>query len=173
MAKVRLLVDLPDSSSQLIQGLRKKGLRYEQVQSLQFLLAELSSGMTSARVNVQIGNENGESASGTLTISSSGAQSVSINGEALTGGTDYVIANLSASAIALNLAAAIRSSQKSKVQAVLAEASGAVVTVLAKEAGAVGNLIALAATGAAAAGASTLAGGSDPTQNIYLFNRKA
>jgi hypothetical protein len=173
MAKVRVFVDLPQSSAQLQQSLANDGLRYEQLQSMQFLLAELSAGIAEGRVNVQVGDAGGASSVGKFTFSSSGASSISINGEALVGGTDYVIENLSASEVALNAAEAIRNSQSSKIQAVMAEASGADVNLVAKEAGEVGDLITTTATGAAAADTATLEDGEEPEQQIYLFNRKA
>lgn len=173
MAKVRILIDMPISSDQLLDSYSEAGFKYEQLQQVQFILAELASGMAEGRMNLQIGDENGDSAAGTVTISGSGAQSVTINGQALAGGTAYAIANLSASEVAANLAEAIRNSSGSRVQAVLAEASGAVVTLTAKEAGLVGNAITTTATGAAAASGATLSGGTEPSQRIYLFNRKA
>lgn len=173
MAKVRLLLDMPQSSAQLLAKLGAQGFRYEQLQELSSLLAGLALGTDAARANVQIGSEDGASSTGTLTVSGSGASSASINGQALTGGTHYAISGLTAAQIATNLAEAIRNSQSSKVQAVLAEASGAVVTVTAKEAGLVGDLIALAGTGTVAASASTLASGAEPTQRSYAFNMKS
>ena len=174
MAKVRVLLDMAQSSSQLLGKVGgNEKLRYEQLRDISNLLSGLSLGMEAARANIQIGDEDGASASGVVTISSSGAQSVSVNGVALVGGTDYVIANLSASDVAANLASAIRNSPKSRVQAVLADASGATVVVVAKEAGDVGNMITISATGAAAASGANLVGGVDPSQRIYSFNRKA
>lgn len=173
MAKIRLMIDMPQSSHELLSRYDNNALKYEQVQDMGVLLNALSLGMEEGRINIQIGEEDGVSSSGEFTVSGSGAQSVTINGEVLTGGSDYDIANLSASEIALNLAEAIRNSQSSRIQAVLAEADGAVVSLLAKETGEVGDLISIAASGAVSASAANLAGGSDPAQRILLFNRKA
>jgi hypothetical protein len=148
------------------------GLKYEQMQDLSNFLQGLKAGSESAVAILEIGDGSGGalSASGQVTIAGSGAQSVTINGGALTGGTDYVIANLSVSEIAANIVEAITNSQLSRVQSVYASSSAGVVSLFAKSAGTVGNLVTTTATGAAAAGAATLASGAEGTQRVLKFN---
>jgi hypothetical protein len=149
-----------------------EGLKYEQLQDLSNFLKGLKGGQESAFGVIEIGegSDGGLSASGLVTIAGSGAQSVTINGGALTGGTDYDIANLSATEIAANIVAAISNSQSSRVQSVYAESSGAVVSLFSKPAGEVGNLVTTTATGDASASGATLASGAEGSQRVLKFN---
>jgi hypothetical protein len=133
------------------------------------ILRALESGSDAASVNISIGVGDGAAASGAFTIASSGAQSVTINGKALTGGTNYIIANLSVTDIASNIVAAVNASVDSRLMAVQAASAAGVVTVTARQAGALGNMFTTTATGAASAGAATLADGSDASQNVLNF----
>lgn len=148
------------------------GLRSEQLQDLSNFLQGLKAGTEAGLMVLEIGEGSGGafSASGQVTIAGSGAQSVTINGGALTGGTHYAIANLSASQIAANIVEAISNSQSSRVQSVYAESSGAVVSLFNKTAGEVGNLVTLAATGAASASGANLASGAEGTERVLKFN---
>lgn len=148
------------------------GQKYEQLQNVINYLKGLESGTEAGIMVLEVGAGMGgaTSASGEVTVSGSGAQSVTINGQALTGGSDYAIANLSASEIASNIVRAITDSQNSRIQSVYARAEGSVVVVEAKSAGTVGNLISLAASGAAAASVAALEGGAEGSQRIIKFN---
>ena len=174
-SKIKMVAEIAKSSAQLKDSWEKAGFRYEQAQEIDNFLRGLIAGTQSAILSVEIGDAPGDgtAASGVITISGSGAQSVTINGGALTGGTDYDIANLSASEIAENLASAIAESSSSRVQSVMAEVSGATVILKSKSGGEVGNLVTLAATGDAAASVSNLEGGSDDGQDVYKFNGKS
>ena len=143
------------------------GGKYENMEALKSYCQALLGGNQAAIVETSAG---AEAADGTLTIASSGAQSVTISGTTLTGGTAYAISGLSAAQIALNLAAAINASSDPQVQLVEASASAAVVTVVSKANGVIGNLIATTATGAASAQQATLAGGVSGTPVVMKFN---
>ena len=125
-----------------------------------------AGGMQSAELQVQDGSD---SANGTFTVASSGAQTLTIAGVALTGGTSYTIANLAASAIAQNIADAINDSVNTSVQLVGATVSGADVTVTSLNPGLVGNYIPISATGAVSASGATLANGTAGTLNVYQY----
>lgn len=173
VSKLNLFVKVNKSSAQIKNQVEDtSGLKYEQLQEVTNFLQGLKAGTDAGIVILEVGKGAGaaESASGQITIAGSGAQSVTINGQALTGGTDYVIANLSATQIAANIVEAITNSQNSRVQSVYGSSSGAVVTLEAKAAGTVGNLITTTATGQASASASTLVGGAEGSQRVLKFN---
>lgn len=167
--KIKVVVEMPKSSLHIKSQYEKPGEAKEQLKSLETLIKALNSGAESGLVCVEVGDAGagGEAASGEITISGSGAQSVTINGATLTGGTEYEIANLSNSKIAEKLAKAIADSQSSRVRAVIAEASSNKVILKAASGGQVGNLITLAATGDASASGANLSGGVDGVQHIY------
>jgi uncharacterized protein YbjT (DUF2867 family) len=120
-------------------------------------------------MNVTIGDGDGEFATGEATVASSGAQSLTINGKALTGGTDYDIANLSVTEIAENIVAVVNASTDSRLQVVKASNVAGVVTIDARQPGVIGNLYTLAATGAVSVSGANLASGSDATQFIFVY----
>lgn len=173
VSKLNLYLQISKSDAQVEAALQAvKSSKYDQLQLVSNLLQGLKGGQEAALAVLEVGNGSGSSASAasSVTISGNGAQSVTINGKALVGGTDYVRAGLTPTQIAVNLAKAINESQSSLVQAVMAEAVAAVVQLKAKAAGEVGNLVTLTATGAAAATDATLVGGVDGPQNILKFN---
>lgn len=173
VSKINMFMKVALSSAEIkSRAENTSGLKYEQFQDLSNFMQGLKGGQESAIVILEIGEGSGGalSASGQVTIAGSGAQSVTINGGALTGGTDYVIADKSATEIAANIVEAITNSQSSRVQSVYAEASGAVVNVFNKVAGEVGNLVTLAATGDASASGANLASGAEGTQRVLKFN---
>lgn len=141
--------------------------RYDVAGKLESLMQSLQGGYDKAILEVAMGSE---AAQGTFTLSGSGASSVTIEGDTLTGGSDYEIASLSAAEIAVNLADAINSSSSGNIQLVDAQASGAVVTVTARSGGIIGNKIAISATGAAAASGSQLSGGTSGELKVFNFN---
>lgn len=172
-SKINMFIKVPLSSLEIKSRVQDiKSSRYEQLQLVKNFLRALEGSQESGIMNLEIGDGSGDalSASGTVTISGSGAQSVSINGAALTGGTDYVIADKTATEIAANIVEAITNSQSSRVQSVYANNSAGVVSLFAKSAGEVGNLITTTATGDAAASAATLEEGAEGVQNILKFN---
>lgn len=169
-ARIRITTDLTNAGlNGLLNG--DSGLKYEEVRDLITFLQGLSGGVYAASLDMVIGAQGGAAASGTLTIASNAASSVSINGVTLTGGSSYVIAGQSANQVAANIAAAINASNDTRLLAVQASASGAVVTVSSYEVGFVGNNITIAATGAASASGASLAGGAEPVHVVYSFNR--
>jgi len=173
VSKISLFIKVPLSSAEIKNRVQDiKSSRYEQLQLVKNFLRSLEGSQEAGIINLEIGDGSGDavSATGLVTIAGSGAQSVSINGTSLTGGTDYVIANLSASDIAANILQAITDSQSSRVQSVYASQSGATITLNAKAAGTVGNLITTTATGNASVGGATLGSGVEGTQNVLKFN---
>jgi hypothetical protein len=173
VSKISLFIKVPLSSAEIKNRVQDiKSSRYEQVQLVKNFLKGLEGSQEAGIVNLEIGDGSGDavSATGLVSIAGSGAQSVTINGASLTGGTDYVIANLSASDIAANLLQAITDSQSSRVQSVYGELSGSTVVLKAKSAGTVGNLVTTTATGDASVGGSTLDSGVEGTQNVLKFN---
>lgn len=154
-----------------LQGKIDTGSSRVCMQSVMNLLRGLVGGQEAAVVNVMLGVGDGTAASGTLTISANTAQSVTINGKLLTGGTDYVIATLTASQIGDNIVAAVNSSTNSRLQAVIASNNAGVVTISARDPGAIGNVYTLAATGAAASSGANLSGGVDATQHSFNMNK--
>jgi hypothetical protein len=120
-------------------------------------------------MNVVIGVGDGVAASATVTVASNSAQSVTINGKALVGGTDYVIATLTATQIGDNIVAAIAASVDSRLMAVKAVNVAGVVTISAQQPGSIGNVYTLAATGAASASGAVLSGGTDATQFKFTY----
>jgi hypothetical protein len=141
--------------------------RYDAAGKLESLMQSLQGGFDKAIVEVAEGSE---AAEGTFTLSGSGASAVSVEGDILVGGTDYEIANLSASQIAVNLADAINDSASGNVQLVDAQAAGAVVTVTARSGGIIGNKIAIAASGAASVSGALLSGGTSGDLKVFKFN---
>lgn len=134
-------------------------------------LRALKSGAASATIQVTAGLQAGTAASGTLTIASNSAQSVTINGVLFTGGSDYVISAQTVTVIAASIAALINASTSGYLSPVVATSALGVVTVTAKHPALVSNLFTLAATGAASASGANLTGGTDPTQEVFTFNR--
>src|SRR6266853_3094726 len=133
MSRIRIWLDT-DLTQPGLEGkivLSDSDSRWESVRDVINYCKGLSNGDEGARANIMLGEGDGAGASGTFTIASSGAQSVTINGATLTGGTDYTIANLSATQIAANIAEAIEDSTDSRIQAVRASSSAGVVTVTA------------------------------------------
>jgi hypothetical protein len=141
--------------------------RYDAAGKLESLMQSLQGGFDKAILEVA---QDSDAAQGTFTLSGSGSSAVSVEGDILVGGTDYEIANLSASEIAVNLADAINGSASGNVQLVDAEAAGAVVTVTARSGGIIGNKLAIAASGAASVSGATLAGGTSGELKVFKFN---
>lgn len=169
-ARIRITTDLSNAGLVgLLAG--SQGRKREATQDVITFLRGLEGGMRAATLDVVVGTQGGAAASGTLTVASNSASSVSVNGVALTGGTDYVIAGQTAAQIAANIQAAIAASIDTRLLAVQASVAAAVITVSSYEMGLVGNNIALAATGAVTASAATLAGGAEPVIELYRFNR--
>jgi hypothetical protein len=146
-----------------------QGDKYNVVAGVINLLRALESGSNEGSMNVTIGDGDGEFATGEATVASSGAQSLTINGKALTGGTDYDIANLSVTEIAENIVAVVNASTDSRLQVVKASNVAGVVTIDARQPGVIGNLYTLAATGAVSVSGANLASGSDATQFIFVY----
>lgn len=167
--RLRLWIDSPLTQTELGNRVSDTS-RYVNQEKVIDYLRGLMAGTEAASVDMLVGVGSGTAASGTLTISANTAQSVTINGKTLTGGTDYVIATLSVTQIAANIVAAIAASTDSRLKAVSATSALGVVTVTAREPGAIGNIQTLAATGAGAAGAATLAGGVDAAITKFNFN---
>jgi hypothetical protein len=146
-----------------------QGDKYNVVAGVINLLRALESGSDEGSMNVSIGDGDGEFAEGDLTIASSGAQSVTINGKALAGGTDYDIANLSVTEIAENIVAVVNASTDSRLQAVKASNVAGVVTIKARIPGSIGNVYTTTATGAASAEGAVLSGGTNATQFVFEY----
>lgn len=170
LASIKITTDFTDAG---LNGLLKPDsqLRRESLQKLITFLHGLEGGQYAGTVSIVVGLQGGTLASGTLTIASNSAQSVSINGVTLTGGTDYVISGKTATQIAAEIVSVVSASSDSRLKAVSASSVAGVVTVKSASPGLVGNNIALAATGAASASGADLSGGTDPVSEILSFNR--
>lgn len=164
-SKITFRVQSAVSQTQLQNDVVAQGGR-NQATKLKNFLSACESGAGAAVITVL----NQASAAGTATIASSGAQSFTVNGDTLTGGTDYVIANLTATQCAVNLAAAINSSTDGNIQLVSAQSLAAVVTVTAKDSGLVGNLIPISGSGTITASGVTLAGGTSGTASVHQYS---
>ncbi len=166
MSQLNYRLKSQKSQGALEQKLLDSG-KYESMEKLKVFCQSLAGGAERGIFEVA---EDSDAATGDFTIASSGAQSVTIAGSTLTGGTDYDIANLSASQIAANLADAINDSSDGNVQLVDAEASGAAVTVTCKVNGLLGNQLAISATGAASASGTELSDGTSGSMHVLDFN---
>ncbi len=140
----------------------------EQGQLLENYVRACMGGLESAEWQLL---EGADSATGTFTVASSGAQSLTIAGVTLTGGSSYDIAGLSAAEVALNIVDAINDSQSPALQLVGAEVgpSSDIVKVQALNDGLVGNYIPISASGAITASGSELSGGSSGELKVYQF----
>lgn len=170
MSRIRLLIDTNLSQVQLENKMKEpSGRPQEGLQEIMNFMRGLKAGTESASMQVLLGNGTGTPASGTLTISANTAQSVTINGKLLTGGTDYVIAAQSVTQIAAAIAVVVNASTDSRLSALSATSALGVVTLTARAPGAIGNVQSLAATGAAAASGALLTGGVDAAIVTYSF----
>lgn len=169
-ARIKIITDMSDTAlNQLIAP--KAGFKYESVRDLSTWLQGLSAGAYAATLNIVVGAQGGAAATGSITIAGNSAQTAVINGKLFTGGTDYVIATLTAAEIAINLAAAINASTDTRVSALSAVASNDQVLLTAFDVGFIGNQITTTATGDASAAGAKLTGGLEPTLQEMDFNR--
>jgi hypothetical protein len=165
----RLQININSPHSQVeLENRIDQGSKYNVINGIQHLLQGFEGGNEEGSLNVSIGAGDGVQAEEDVTIASSGAQSVTINGKALTGGTDYDIADLSVTEIAENIVSVVNASTDSRLSPVVASNVAGVVTIKSRVAGEIGNVYTLAATGAASAGAAVLSGGTESTQ--YEFD---
>ncbi len=142
------------------------GSRYVQAEKVSDFLSGLKGGAKRAVLEIPVDST---AATGLFTVASSGAQTVTIEGVTLTGGTDYTIANQTVAQVVANLAEAINDSDLNQ----LVEASvysATEVFVEAKWPGVLGNEIDTSASGAVSAGAAALAGGASGELRVFEFN---
>ena len=170
--RIKLLIDSVHSQTELQSRIELSDGNGKNVTAQQIinLIKGLENGDEAASMDVTLGAGDGVASTGTVTIASSGAQSVTINGKTLTGGTDYVVASLSAADVAANIVKAISASGDSRLRAIKATSALGVVTIKAQDPGLVGNMYTTTATGAASAGQATLGSGAEATVHKYKFN---
>jgi len=152
-SKISLTIRSNVSQTQLNDDLlTDASLKSEQLQKMKNFFSALEGGADQAVIDMQLQT----SATGTFTVATSGASALVIGTKVLTGGTDYVISNLTATQIASNIVTVIKASTDAQLEMVLASSSAGVVTLTSLAPGVVGNLIPISGSGEITASAAKL-----------------